>query len=69
MTKTTAQAVSDLLRAAAGKLDESVGVVQDCAPSELDAYRRSVGTVMAAIYLDLLTPLYAQYPEIDPEKD
>ena len=40
MTKTTAQAVSELLRAAAGKLDESVGVV-----------------------------LYAQYPEIDPEKD
>jgi hypothetical protein len=53
MTKTTGQAVSELLRAAAGKLD---------------AYRRSVGTVMAAIYLDLLTPLYAQYPEIDPEK-
>jgi len=68
MTKTTAQAVSELLRAAAAKLDESVRVVQGRAPSELDAYRRSVGRIMGAIYLDLLTPLYAQHPEIEPEK-
>ncbi|HEX9572456.1 MAG TPA: hypothetical protein VF994_00080 [Myxococcales bacterium] len=68
MTKPTAQAVSELLRAAVAKLDESVRVVQGAAPSEFEAYRRAVGRIMGAIYLDLLTPLYAQYPEIDPEK-
>jgi len=44
MTKTTAQEVSEFLRAAAAKIDESVRVVQGSAPSELDEYRRSVGT-------------------------
>ena len=68
MTKATAQAVGDLLRAAARELDESVRVVQNAAPSELEAYRQTVGRIMDAIYLDVLAPLYAQYPELDPEE-
>ena len=48
-------------------LNKSIKVVMDtCPDDEFQAYRRVVGRVMGAIYLDIMQPIHQKYPELEP---
>ena len=61
--------VSCLMLEIGAKLDASVALVQErCTPAELDAYRKVVGQIMAALLVDVMNPLYVKHPELKPKE-
>jgi len=41
-------------------------IKNECDVDELNYYRRRVGGVMAALYMDVLSPIYKEHPELIP---
>ena len=66
MTRTAAERVLQGLLAASRALNETVRFVQSEAPDAFQDYRKRAAQVMAAIYLDLVTPIVKDYPDLDP---
>lgn len=68
MTKEAATKLVTLLNEASGLLDSSVAVVVAAQEPEsvLTDYRRTIGRIMSSIYLDMLAPLYARFPDLAP---
>lgn len=67
MDKGTAEQMERLGRTANAALNEALLIAQaSCTAEEFSALRSVVGQIMGAIVIDLLQPLYAQYPDITP---
>jgi len=68
MNKGQAEKVARALLSCAGKLDESVGLLRhDMDEEGYLSYRREIGEIMGLLYIDILRPIFAQYPELEPE--
>ena len=37
------------------------------APAEFERFRRAVGMIVGSLEVELLSPLYKQHPELEPE--
>jgi hypothetical protein len=67
MDAAVAKEISDLMLDVTRRLDDSLTSVHDrLADDEFDHYRRAVGTVLGAILLEVLNPLYAEHPNLKP---
>jgi hypothetical protein len=68
MTEDTARNIHALLLKATGAIDESVAVVQasGVAGEELSDYKHSAGRTLAAIFDELLMPLYEEHRMLVP---
>jgi hypothetical protein len=67
--KDTAAQVEKMLRECSATLNESVRrVMETCPEDEFKDYRRVIGQIMGAIYLDVLQPIHRQYPDLEPEE-
>lgn len=67
MTKDTARRVSELMIELGAKLDASVALVQQTeSEEEFHQYRRTVGKLMGWMLLDVMNPIYAEYPDLTP---
>ncbi|MEO5820334.1 MAG: hypothetical protein ABIT71_07480 [Vicinamibacteraceae bacterium] len=67
MNEETARRVHSLVVSACAAIDDSVGVVQEGDDeAELAEYRRSAGTVLAAMMEELLAPIYEQHESLIP---
>jgi hypothetical protein len=67
--KDTAFQVEKMLRECSATLNESVRhVMETCPEDEFKAYRRVIGQIMGAIYLDVVQPIHRQYPDLEPEE-
>ena len=59
--------VSALMLEIGAKLDASVAdVAASCPEAEVSDYRRAVGTIMGAMLLDIMNPIYAVHPSLGP---
>lgn len=68
MQRELAEVVSSQLLACSGKLDESVALAQGILGQEdLQSYRRQVGEVLGLFYIEILSDIYAEHPDLQPE--
>jgi hypothetical protein len=68
MQKDAAKFVCDLMLECGRKLDQSLVQVKDaCSTEEYETYRRTVGALMGTMFLDVMRPIYAEHPELEPE--
>jgi hypothetical protein len=62
-----AEALSLLMMRINSNLNDSVALVRDkCSAEDLHWYRREVGKVMGAVYLDIEEKLWAEHPGLKP---
>ncbi len=54
----------------AGKYLDQIFVLSDAIQdqSEKTAFRKSIGEILGALYTDIMMPVIAKYPELDPDK-
>jgi hypothetical protein len=63
----TARAINDLLIDIEHKLADSMDLVKRTSPTpQHDAYRAAIGRVVAEILTNVIEPLYAAHPELQP---
>jgi hypothetical protein len=68
VTKEEAEKLSVLLMQVSGQLDQSVRFVMDKDSKEnFEHYRSGIGKVMGELFLEVMQPLWARYPELLPE--
>lgn len=68
MMPETAEKLAEHLRAANAELSRAVALVQsECAPDEFEVWRGRLASVMGALTLDALDPLYRERPALAPE--
>ena len=62
-----AKYVSDLLLDINGRLNESIGEVeQKCSAEESKLYKRRAGKIVDAIFEVILEPIYLEHPGLKP---
>lgn len=67
MDQVTAKQINELMVDLMARCDESVrSVMTTCSDDEYRRYRRAVGKIMGIAVLDILNPLYEQFPELKP---
>lgn len=63
-----AERTSRELLACAGKLDQSVALLEGAVDREFfQSYRELVGQVMGLFYIEILRDVFKQYPDLEPE--
>jgi hypothetical protein len=68
MDRTIADKINHLMLDISARLDESVRLAMDNSDGEeFQRYRRAVGKILGEIYLEVLSPLYAQHPSLVPK--
>jgi hypothetical protein len=64
-----AEALSLLMMRINSNLNDSVALVRDkCSAEDLHWYRREVGKVMGAVYLDIEERLWTEHPDLKPRE-
>jgi hypothetical protein len=67
MKKDIAEKISALMLEYGEKLDNSVKIVMDTSSTEeFEAYRNAVGQIMGTMLVDIMNPLYREYPDLKP---
>jgi len=57
------------MRVCSAALNESIRLVMDACPeAEFKAYRKTLGQIMGAIYLDVMQPIHRRFPDLEPEE-
>ena len=70
MRREEAEAITGQLLIATRALNEALMLAEVSLPESAFAeYRRQTGAVLGAIYLDLMKPIVARYPDIDPGRE
>jgi len=65
--KETARAVETAMRKCSAILDESIRrVMESCPEEEFKTYRRTIGAIMADVYLNVMQPIHKMYPDLEP---
>ncbi len=66
--KATARKVEKTMWRCSAELNESIRLVRDtCPEAEFKAYRKTIGNIMGAIYLDVMQPIHQRFPDLEPE--
>lgn len=69
MKRDVAQSIVELVFDYGGKLNDSMLLVQESATDgEFADYRRAVGTVLASTFANILDPIFAEYPDLRPNR-
>jgi hypothetical protein len=69
MNLATAQEIAKRLQDVTAQLDDSIRIVQSSSTAEeFNKYRRIMGKLMGEIFLEVLQPLYNEYPSIVPPR-
>ncbi len=65
--KDTAREVEAAMRQCSSILNESIRRVMDtCPDEEFKKYRRTIGAIMADVYLNVMQPIHQRYPDLEP---
>ena len=69
MDRTAASAVVEAVLQFAPRINESIRDLMMTGPSgpQLNEYRRAAGRVLGYLYTNVLLPIFAQYPDLEPE--
>ena len=67
MRREVAEEISTLMLEYGAKLDKSVRLVVACSSeNEAVRYRRAVGKILGEMLLEIMNPIYSEYPELKP---
>jgi hypothetical protein len=67
--KATARKVERTMRKCSAALNESIRLVMDtCPEAEFRTYRKTIGEIMGAIYLDVVQPIHRRFPDLEPKE-
>ena len=65
--KETAREVEAAMRQCSAILNESIRrVMETCPEEEFQNYRRTIGAIMADVYLNVMQPIHKSYPDLEP---
>ena len=68
MRRDVAEGVTAFTLEYSAKLNQSVQRVKDtCSSEEFERYRRIVGRIMGYMYIDIMRPIFFEYPDLEPE--
>ncbi len=69
MNKTLAEETSLLLLRVSAKLDAQLAVLKtQCSDEEFQRYLRGFGYVLGYMFTEIMTPIYAEHPDLKPEQ-
>jgi hypothetical protein len=69
MNKALAEQTSLLLLSVGAKLDAQLAELKDqCSDEEFQRYRRGFGYVLGYMFTEIMTPIYAEHPDLKPEQ-
>lgn len=67
MERETAEEINKLMLDCGAKLDKSVALVKErCGIEEFEVYRKSIGKIMGTMLLEIMNPIYKEYPDLKP---
>jgi hypothetical protein len=70
MDRTVAEKLMKDLMALTNPLNSATAAASQITNEEEQAsFRRSIGEIMNAVYVDLMRPIIKQYPDLDPDKE
>jgi hypothetical protein len=69
MDRASATAVVETVLQFASRINDSIRQLMLTGPSgpQLNEYRRAAGRVLGYLYTDILRPIFAQYPDLEPK--
>jgi len=68
MDREVAEQVLKNLMECSAKLNQSLQLIKDnCREDEFDAYRTAIGHIMGNMYLDVMTAIFREHPELEPD--
>ncbi len=69
MEKEVARKINTLMLDYFAKLNASVKFVQqECNEEEFHRYRKVIGKIMGEMSVEIMMPLYREYPDLEPEE-
>jgi len=69
MDKQVAAGIVTLIRECSDKLNVSIQTVKDsCSKQEFVDYRKAAGRIMGDMQVEILRPIFKEYPELEPEE-
>jgi len=69
MERTVAEKVNSILRSVTREIDDSIReVMNSSTQEEFQSYRRVAGKFMGEIFVEILQPIYDQYPDLTPKE-
>ncbi|MEZ4295445.1 MAG: hypothetical protein R3B70_10760 [Polyangiaceae bacterium] len=69
MKKDAAVKLNEVLVECYFKLHDTVDIAREhCDPDERKTYCRAVGKVLGHLLLDVMEPIYSEYPDLRPEQ-
>lgn len=67
MNREIAEEISKLMLYCGSEIDKSVVLVKNtCDSEEFEIYRKAIGKIMGTMLVDIMNPIYKQYPDIKP---
>jgi wyosine [tRNA(Phe)-imidazoG37] synthetase (radical SAM superfamily) len=68
MKQAVAEQINSLMLDINAHLDSSIRLVMDNSEQkEFEKYRQIIGKIMGEIFVEILTPMYVEYPDLKPE--
>lgn len=69
MNRAEAAAIVEVALQFAARVDESIRALMRTSPAtaQLNEYRRAAGQVLGELYTEILLPIFAEYPELEPD--
>lgn len=69
MEKDVAREINTMMLDYFAKLNASVKLVQQqCNEEEFQRYRKAIAKIMGEMSVEVMMPLYREYPELEPEE-
>lgn len=66
--KELARRAAALVQRQSGELDASLAELQsECTQDEFNQYRAAVANIMGAMFVEILEPIWEEFPELAPE--
>lgn len=68
MKRESAKEINQLMMEFSKKLNNSIFLVDKTNIQEYNQYRLAVGQIMGTMLLEIMNPIYKQYPDLEPKE-
>ncbi len=68
MKRESAREINQLMIEFSEKLNNSIFLVDETNIQEYNQYRLAVGQIMGTMLLEIMNPIYKQYPDLEPKE-
>jgi hypothetical protein len=68
MKRESAKEINQLMMEFSKKLNDSIFLVDKTNIQEYNQYRLAIGQIMGTMLLEIMNPIYKQYPDLEPKE-